>query len=357
MGSKLASGPLRAAIATLALGFAVFGGVHWWVATRILVPLDTPLSLAPGHRQSDEFQLNVEAFFYIDVRLPYGGDCDGENLLIRRRLFAGKQMIPVSDPWNTETNAVVHGTSLGGFQGKPGSYRLEVDVVSAARNIDACHPTLQIAPAWYVFNDWEETEGLSRAFCVFCTVLGGVVILIPSFAVSEGRSLEEVRLRLSGMTINTKPLEEIASTNVRANSRGWLQAQYWPGAARAWGITGLRSRQAQLRRVVSRNPLRHLPAISITCVLTLFVVAMPMWVIYASGQSRSMGLMVRLPQTERSSVAAESLQQQRNRTGLVDGREERSCEGPLRLHSEQARDCAAGRSQKTRTEGKSPLLR
>src|SRR5262249_48123417 len=119
MGTRWGSGSVRAGIMTVAGGLIVFGSVHWWVNTRTLVPLDTPLSLAPGHSQSDEFQLNVEGFFYIDVRFPYGGDCDGESLLTRRRLFVGKQMIPVSDTWNTEENGVVRGTSLGGFQGKP----------------------------------------------------------------------------------------------------------------------------------------------------------------------------------------------------------------------------------------------
>lgn len=305
MGSKLGSRPVRAAVSILALGFAVFGGVHWWVNTRTLVPLDTPLSLAPGHSQTDKFELNVEGFFYIDVRFPYGGNCDGESLVTRRRLFAGEEMISVSDTWNTEKNGVVHGMSLGGFQGKPGSYRLEVEVVSAARSIDACHPTLQIAPPWYVFNEWEEIEGLSSAFCVFCTVLGAVVILMPLFARSEERSLEEVRLRLSSTTMNAKPFEDIVAGRAQPSSSRWLQAQYWPSAGRAWGITGLRSRHAQLRQVPSRNPLWQLPTISIICVLTLFGVATPMWVLYAWGQGRSTGLMVRLPQKERSSVAAE----------------------------------------------------
>src|SRR5262249_42979740 len=141
--------------------------------------------------------------------------------------------------------------------------------------------------------------------CAFCTVLGGVVILIPFFARSEERSLEEVRLRLSGTTMNRKPFGDIAAGRAQPNSSTWLRAQYWPGAGRAWGITGLRSRQAQLRRAPSRNPLWHLPTISITCVLTLFGVATPMWVLHSWGQDRSTGLMVRLPQKERSSLAAE----------------------------------------------------
>lgn len=192
-------GTARVGIFALCLGIAVFTSVHYWVNTRTLVPLDIPVTLAPGHIQTGDFKINVEAYLSVQVRFPNGSSagCRERSVLRTRRLTSiGGQ--PVSAPgWQgaTETG-VTEGTYLGTFLSKPGHYNLDIEVLSVTPYRGPCLPRLDMVASYYDFNKWEDIQSFSFSFSMFCELLGISMLFVFATTHFKKVPLEEVRLRI-----------------------------------------------------------------------------------------------------------------------------------------------------------------
>jgi len=64
-------------LAFLLAAGVIFGGWEWWMASRTWVPLDMPVSLAPGHIRSPEFRINLKEQFVIYVDVERSAQFDG----------------------------------------------------------------------------------------------------------------------------------------------------------------------------------------------------------------------------------------------------------------------------------------
>ncbi|HXN49212.1 MAG TPA: hypothetical protein VN893_21340, partial [Bryobacteraceae bacterium] len=70
----------RVGLILILAGAAWFGGWAWWASRQIWVPLEAPVSLAPGHLRTPEFAINVESSYRIEITLQReitvkDGDC------------------------------------------------------------------------------------------------------------------------------------------------------------------------------------------------------------------------------------------------------------------------------------------
>jgi hypothetical protein len=94
-------GTARVGILALCVGIVVFVSVYYWVNTRTLIPLDIPVTLAPGHIRAGDIKINVEAYLSVQVKFPNcGADSDEHERLRTRRLTSvgGKQFPVLARP-------------------------------------------------------------------------------------------------------------------------------------------------------------------------------------------------------------------------------------------------------------------
>ena len=116
------------------------------MSTRIVYPLDMPVSLAPGHIRTGPFRLNLDADY--SVYVAPGTDWRWESahpecnpyqhLQTRWTLFKNGRVInrldePTVLPWPS------------GFSAGPGVYELDVEVISDFRCLDSIPPHLEVA--------------------------------------------------------------------------------------------------------------------------------------------------------------------------------------------------------------------
>lgn len=107
----------RPALALLVLGLAIYFPSYFWIKSRSLTPLDVPMSLSPGHIETGEFQINLEAnfFVYADTRIwvtrtaaiwiEFDLVRSLFPLAANHRLLAHPKMIETM-PWSAPTSAI-----------------------------------------------------------------------------------------------------------------------------------------------------------------------------------------------------------------------------------------------------------
>src|ERR1700690_1094167 len=136
----------RVGLVLLLIGAAWFGGRCWWPSTQIWVPLDMPVSLAPGHLRMPEFEINVESTYRIEIALQRettvkDGDC-----------YPGFGCpLDVAMSWSLRKDGRVlargSGTDesdIGRFAAGKGRYDLDVDVSEEGSRFNAYEPHLVV---------------------------------------------------------------------------------------------------------------------------------------------------------------------------------------------------------------------
>ncbi|MFI5098537.1 MAG: ExbD/TolR family protein [Candidatus Acidiferrales bacterium] len=345
----------RVGILALCLGIVTYGSVYLWVNTRSLSPVDIPVTLGPGHIQTGNFRIDVEANYSIQIRILHPGlpGCDeGSGLRTRRLTVIGGQRISTPGAGIAREDGVEIGTYLGSFDGRPGNYNLDIEVLSAPQYLNSCGPRLEIEASYSDFDRWNSREETAFTFGVFCELLGSVLLLVSAGVRKREKEFEESRLRFSSAVASSSsspPLERRPSHSIRlllilgivgvaegliaiaaelqtmsflsitvglaflvAYRSGKLRespralplAASLPEQKPAWGITGLRYRRFPARRGWAMNPVMNIPTIALVCSLTWFTCFAPMWIGYATGQGwRWQGLLVSLPRKGVPAVA------------------------------------------------------
>lgn len=205
-------GTARVGILALCVGIVVYVSVYYWVNTRTLLPLDIPVTLAPGHIRTGDFKINVEAYLSVQVRFPNCGADSNEHARLRTRRLTSAGGQAVSAPGSTN-GEIIEGPHLGTFLSKPGDYNLDIEVLSETRHLDFCAPKLQIEASYYDFDKWENIRDFSLWFSAFCELLGMSMLFVFATTHFKEESLEEVRLRIfnSDAPIGLVPLENLKS--------------------------------------------------------------------------------------------------------------------------------------------------
>src|SRR5450631_2316561 len=72
----------RIGMTLLLTGIAVFVGSRYWLATRKLIPLDMPISLAVGHIKTQDFNINFDSGYYVEIEVEKTRSLDNLECLM-----------------------------------------------------------------------------------------------------------------------------------------------------------------------------------------------------------------------------------------------------------------------------------
>jgi hypothetical protein len=190
------------------MGFAVILAAvtgYWasksWVESRTLRAVDIPVSLAKGTIQTGTFKLNVHGFYSITIGMTQGGDltCSGVGLETRRLSSIGTLPIyrykELDDEGRSTGRNTIPGRFLGGFEGVPGRYDLQFEVVSDTGCLDASNPRLYIIASNDDFYRWYERY-TNLCWVSFLVGVFGLTLIIAS-VIERLRTRSEIGSDLS----------------------------------------------------------------------------------------------------------------------------------------------------------------
>lgn len=143
---ELTAGPLPFSwwlgLVLLVAGLATFITVRRWMSTRIVLPVDMPVSLAAGHIRSGPFRLNLETSYWVSVDpgawWSTGRACAEQYPRLRTRtvLYRQGKVVEMRDERR------LYGAT---FYAEPGEYELDVEVLSDFSCLDRGHPRLSVS--------------------------------------------------------------------------------------------------------------------------------------------------------------------------------------------------------------------
>jgi hypothetical protein len=200
----------RVGAIVIVIGLAVCGGWSLWSETRTCVPVSLPISLKSGHVRTQEFKVNLKAFYIIEIeadrKIPYKTlNCllGVENIYPDRCkdtpsvvnvswvlssqgavVALGSTLDSKGGSWTNDTIA----RQLGSFQSERGRrYTLDLNVLADGSSLDAGNPRLKIGvhPMYY-----EEAAFASIPVLLLTAVLIviGTIMLVASTLRANRRS-------------------------------------------------------------------------------------------------------------------------------------------------------------------------
>lgn len=162
-------------IALVIIGIGLQTGFQRWYATRTLTPVNIPISLAPG-QTTKTFNVNLTGTYHVNIHLdcdPNGyyswpkGNCHRDSLQTRFVLYGDGKRLGGGSTESLWDDLYVE-TS--------GYYKIDLDVLSDMRCLDARHPRLVI----FVARDFE-TWKLCISWLTFLLILiGSGSLLFPA---------------------------------------------------------------------------------------------------------------------------------------------------------------------------------
>jgi len=250
---KFASGKLG--LALVLAGFALYLGARYWMATRTLIALDMPISLAKGHVRSEEFNINLASDYYVQIEVEKNGDIeklecmmwgcyDTPAILKARWVLSGSNGPEVSGEADTINGGSggfgVVGRVIGHFGTSGGRGKLNVEILSDARVLDAGKPRLKIEAAGTGYNYISTMYERSL-------ITTGVLILVGS--------------SLLFLAHGTRRAEQLPPTEV--------------AAAHGNEPTAL----SNLRRLPRNELVSGLPSFALLASVVLLLVLIPFWLL------------------------------------------------------------------------------
>jgi biopolymer transport protein ExbD len=245
----------RIGIAILLAGVALYAGSRYWMATRKLIALDVPISLSRGHIRTEEFDINLDSGYYVEIEVektPSLGNLDClmwgcyETPAILRAQWtlsnAGQvELSGSSDATNGGSgNLGTVGRKVGYFRCSGGRYRLDLDVLSDTSVLNTGNPRLKVEA------DGEGYNYLGRLY--------DELPIVPGMLVVVGGTL----LLLS-------------RTEKNAEQSTAIEVSVAPGIEHQSADS--------LRRFPRRAVFSGLPAFAVIAVFVLMLVLIPLWLV------------------------------------------------------------------------------
>jgi biopolymer transport protein ExbD len=157
-------------LSLILLGVGVYAGTQHWINTRILYPVDMPISLAKGHTRTGPFRLNLWTDYRVYISIPNPGpweqahpDCNPyQHLQTRWVVYQNGKAIawldePTTLPW------------WSWFYAAPGTYELDLEVLNDFRCADSAAPRLEVDAD----TDTYEIEAfVLKAISTLCMIVG-----------------------------------------------------------------------------------------------------------------------------------------------------------------------------------------
>jgi biopolymer transport protein ExbD len=189
--------PTTARVGCFLLLAAITGflGTKYWVESRTLRAVDMPVSLAHGTVTTGTFNINARGFYSILIGEEQAGSphC---NVGLETRRISSIGGLPVyryqwlDDQSRSAGRETIAGDFLGGFEGDPGNYHLEIEVVSDTGCRDAGKPRPFITASYDDFARWNSRY--KNAFSIsFVSGSLGLALLIIGIAERFRRHFRE----------------------------------------------------------------------------------------------------------------------------------------------------------------------
>ena len=172
-------------LALFVAGLATFITVQRWISTRIVLPVDMPVSLAAGHIRSGPFRLNLETSYWVNVDRgawwSTGRACAERYPQLRTRtvLYHQGKVVEMRDERR------LYGAT---FYAEPGEYDLDIEVLCDFSCLDKGRPRLLVSAYTSDYDDGAFLLKLSASVSAFF----GVALLAFLPAVRAVVSREEI---------------------------------------------------------------------------------------------------------------------------------------------------------------------
>src|SRR6266852_4132839 len=130
----------------VAAGLTVFAATKRWYDTRNFVLVDMPISLGPGHIKTGEFTTHLKGTYgiSIDTGVPhFSYGCLPYAVLKTHWVVTRDDRVTAHrerDYYEHDEGQAIEDTNLFGFDMEPGTYDLDVEVLSDGRCLDAGKP-------------------------------------------------------------------------------------------------------------------------------------------------------------------------------------------------------------------------
>jgi biopolymer transport protein ExbD len=176
----------------IAAGLILFLAYRHWFLTRTWVAADVPISLAPGRFSSGDFYINLRADYHIGIEPKDNGytrdpNCQAYQVIHTRwRLYHDGR---VFSTWKSYLGIYLEGQPdrsrqgayLGSFDGIPGHYTLEGEMVTDATCLEEGGARLRIYAEDFAYS-WEGSNWLWLQICSVALVGFGCGLLGVSAA-------------------------------------------------------------------------------------------------------------------------------------------------------------------------------
>jgi hypothetical protein len=167
------------------------------MSTRIVYPLDVPISLAPGHVRSGPFRLNFPARYWVYITVPISRQWEQANpqcnpyrrlrtqwVLYRDGKAVGWLDEPTLLPWSSY------------FEADSGTYELDVEVLNDFRCLDPIHPRLVIIANT---ENYEAGAFAMKAAAILAVYFGLCSLVFVPLVRTVGEREEKHKIAESGM--------------------------------------------------------------------------------------------------------------------------------------------------------------
>jgi biopolymer transport protein ExbD len=204
------------------IGIALPAGFHEWMQTRNWVALEIPISMAPGHIRTPEFEINVEGdyWIYVDVDREFMPDVVG-CLLGLGWPGCGNHSSVIQTSWsvtdggkeiarNRPTPAIGVGPydrvgrAIGSFApDKSKHYVLDLDILQDASALNGGNPRLRIEELGGAYVRYLSVED-DLSSLGFLIGIAGIVVVVVALV---GRAREKERSRIPLTNFGPQPRE------------------------------------------------------------------------------------------------------------------------------------------------------
>lgn len=188
----------RMGIGAIVVAVIVFSCATYWLRTRRLLLVDIPISLSRGSIRTGQFEINRRAVYSILIRTDDGNSlsCYENSVLQTRRLnfVGGGRVGGLGADVAPLGRDITFGPFLGTFDGKPGEYSLEIEVLTDASCLNSGHPRLTIEAIAAEYNRRDDVYAFASLLALVAGTVGVVLVIV---GVNDDR---RVRSRVYGST-------------------------------------------------------------------------------------------------------------------------------------------------------------
>jgi hypothetical protein len=188
----------------VALGIGIFAAWILWTKTRNFVPVNVPVSLLAGQSVTENFRLNFDGLYLIEIEAEKTIPLNILHCLMEVEADQAEcKYIPpaIEAAWAISSNGqeIAHGSSLqlhsipvqtenvlrviGEFQGKAGQlYQLRFASTTDGQTLARAHPRLKVGVASIAYTDIQSASVLVFSTTFICLLFGVVLLSISYFA-------------------------------------------------------------------------------------------------------------------------------------------------------------------------------